>query len=139
MRVVLDTNVFLSGIHWTGASHKVLREWFMDSFNIISSHQINQELFCQLKDFKIQMEEDEIEWWESLILEKSEIVVPKRKVNVVKGDPDDNKFIEAALEGEADYIVTQDRHLLDIKEFEGIKIVTPKEFLQILESDNKPN
>ena len=139
MRAVLDTNVFLSGIHWTGASHKVLREWFMDSFTIISSHQVNQELFGQLKDFKIQMEEDESEWWEGLILEKSELVIPKRKVNVVKNDPDDNKFIEAALEGKADYIVSQDRHLLDLKEFEGIKIVTPHEFLRILKTDAKPN
>jgi len=62
--------------------------------------------------------------------------VPKRKVNVVKQDPDDNKFIEAALEGEADYIVTQDRHLLKLKEFEGIKIVTPEEFLRILKTHN---
>jgi len=71
-----------------------------------------------------------------LILEKSELAVPKRKVNVVKQDPDDNKFIEAALEGEADYIVTQDRHLLKLKEFEGIKIVTPEEFLRILKTHN---
>ena len=81
------------------------------------------------------MEIEEIEWWEDIVLEKSILVIPKRKVNVVKDDPDDNKFIEAALEGKADYIVTQDRHLLNIKEFEGIKMVTPKEFLRILKTD----
>ena len=66
------------------------------------------------------------------------MVVPNRKVNVIKDDPDDNKFIEAALEGKADYIVTQDKHLLNIQEFEGIKIVSPEEFLRFLKTD-KPN
>ena len=84
------------------------------------------------------MEIEEIEWWEDIVLEKSILVIPKRKVNVVKDDPDDNKFIEAALEGKADYIVTQDRHLLHIKEFEGIRMATPKEFLRILKTD-QPN
>ena len=134
MRAILDTNIFLSGIHWSGASNKVLREWFIGSFVSVSSPQINQELFIQLRDFKIQMEIKEIEWWEDVILEKSILIIPKRKVNVVKDDSDDNKFIEAALEGKADYIVTQDRHLLNIKEFEGIKMVTPKEFLRILKT-----
>ena len=135
MRAILDTNIFLSGIHWSGASNKVLREWFIGSFVSVSSPQINQELFIQLRDFKIQMEIEEIEWWEDIVLEKSILVIPKRKVNVVKDDSDDNKFVEAALEGKADYIVTQDRHLLNIKEFESIKMVTPKEFLRILKTD----
>ena len=101
MRAILDTNIFLSGIHWSGASNKVLREWFIGSFVSVSSPQINQELFIQLRDFKIQMEIEEIEWWEDIVLEKSILVIPKRKVNVVKDDSDDNKFIEAALEGKA--------------------------------------
>ena len=57
------------------------------------------------------------------------------KIKVVKDDPTDDKFIETALNGNADYIISQDRHLLDIKEFEGIKMVTPKEFLRILKTD----
>ena len=138
MKVVLDTNIFLSGIHWSGASNKVLREWFIGSFTLVSSPQINKELFTQLRDFKIQMETEEIEWWEDVILERSFMVIPKKKVNIVEKDPDDNKFIETALEGKVDYIVTQDKHLLNIEEFEGIKIVTPEEFLRILKND-KPN
>ena len=134
MKAILDTNIFLSGIHWSGASNKVLREWFIGSFTLVSSPQINRELFTQLRDFKIQMEMGEIEWWEDIVLEKSIMVVPKRKVDVIKDDPDDNKFIETALEGKADYIVTQDKHLLSIKEFEGIKIVSPEEFLRILKT-----
>ena len=54
-------------------------------------------------------------------------------MEVIKDDPDDNKFIEVALEGNAEFIVSQDNHLLRIKNFEGIRIVTPIEFLRILD------
>ena len=132
MRVVLDTNVFLSGIHWAGASSKVLSAWFLNKFTLVSSMEINRELFTQFRDFKIMMETEEIHYWESLVPEKSELVAPNRKIDIVKDDPDDNKFIEAALEGKADYIVTQDKHLLKIKEFRKIKIITPEEFIKLL-------
>ena len=75
---------------------------------------------------------DEIQWWESTILEKSIIVIPALNLNIVDKDPDDNKFIEAAVEGKADYVVTQDKHLLEIKQYTGINIITPEEFLQII-------
>ena len=132
MRAVLDTNVFLSGIHWYGASSKVLSAWFLNKFTLVSSMEINRELFTQFRDFKIMMETEEIHYWESLVPEKSELVAPNRKIDIVKDDPDDNKFIEAALEGKADYIVTQDKHLLKIKEFRKIKIITPEEFIKLL-------
>lgn len=133
MRAVLDTNVFLSGIHWAGASSKVLKAWFLGKFTLISSQEINQELFSQFRDFKIRMGAEEIHFWESLILEKTVFAIPKTKVNAVKDDPDDNKFIEAALNGKADCIVSQDNHLLKIKEFKGIRIITPEEFITIFE------
>jgi uncharacterized protein len=126
--------MFLSQV-FTGLDFlkKVLRAWFLNKFKLISSIKTVDEFVKTMVSFKIPMKIEDILWWESLILEKSELVIPKRKINVVKDDPDDNKFVETALEGKADYIVTQDRHLLSIKEFEGIKIVTPEEFLRILE------
>lgn len=59
------------------------------------------------------------------------LVEPVEKLNIVKEDPDDNMVLECAKAGKVDYIVSNDKHLLKLKEFEGIKIVTPKEFLQI--------
>ena len=131
IRAVLDTNIFISGIHWSGASEKVLRLWFLDKFKLVSSAETIGEFVKIMASFKIPMKNEDILWWESLILEKSELVVPNKKINIVKDDPDDNKFIEAALEGNADYIVTQDNHLLKIKEFKGIKIITPEEFNEV--------
>ncbi len=62
----------------------------------------------------------------------SQIIQPRTKVDAVKEDPTDNKFLEAAMEADADYIVSGDKHLLKLKEFSGIKIVKAKQFLEML-------
>ena len=54
------------------------------------------------------------------------------RVNAVADDPDDNKYLEAALEGRAQYIVTGDSHLKFLKSYRGIRIVTPRVFLDLL-------
>ncbi len=132
MRVVLDTNVFVSGIHWAGSSEKILRAWMEGKFELVSSLPIIEEIVRILANFKLPLDADDISWWESLILEKSLVVVSSEEVDIVKNDPDDNKFIEAALEAQAEYIVSQDKHLLLIKEYRGIKIVHPDDFLELL-------
>jgi predicted nucleic acid-binding protein len=63
MRVVLDTNVFISGIHWTGASEKILRAWMSKEFELISSLPIIEELVRILMSFKVPLEPDDISWW----------------------------------------------------------------------------
>ena len=60
----------------------------------------------------------------------AEIVYPSEKLNVVEEDADDNKILECAVEGEVDYIVTNGKHLLKIGEFRGIRILTPKNFIE---------
>lgn len=57
---------------------------------------------------------------------------PTLALNVVKNDPDDDKFIEAAFEGNAHYIISKDKHLLSLKEYGTIKIISPEEFLDLL-------
>ena len=88
-----------------------------EQFGHVSSVPIIDEVVRVLMAFKVPLEPEDISWWESLILEKSSLVFPGEHLEVVKNDPDDNKFIEAAVEGNAQYIVSQDRHLLDIKEY----------------------
>jgi len=131
MRVVLDTNVFVSGIHWTGSSEKVLRAWMNKDFELVSSLPIIEELVRILMGFKVPLEPDDISWWESLVLENAILVVPAEKIDVVT-DLDDNKFVEAALEGKAECIVSQDKHLLVLNGYRGIKVLDPAEFLKLL-------
>lgn len=64
------------------------------------------------------------------------IVIPgKKDLRVIQADPDDDKFVIAAVEGFADYIVSGDHHLLDVKKYEDITILSPNDFLNILKKD----
>jgi predicted nucleic acid-binding protein len=51
---------------------------------------------------------------------------------VIKDDPEDNKFLEVAIDGNADFIISQDKHLLNLKEFQGIRIIKPEEAFKIM-------
>ena len=133
MKVVLDTNVFISGIFWTGDCNKLINCWGKEKFKLIISLEIISELIKILKDFKIQLPEGIIKEWIDLIIRNSIIVKPEEKFEIVKDDPKDNIFIEAAFAEKSDFIISQDKHLLKLKEFRGIKIITPDAFLKIIE------
>jgi len=62
----------------------------------------------------------------------SEIIDVKSKITLIKDDPSDNKFIECAVDGKVDYIISKDNHLLKFKEYNRIKIITPEEFLELI-------
>ena len=128
MKVVIDTNVFVSGIFWKGDSNKVLVSWKEEKFILISSLSMISEITRVLKDFKIQLPEKLINGWTDLIIRNSLLVEPVEKLYLVKDDPKDNMFLEAAIAGKADYIVSQDKHLLKLKNVRGIKIIKPEEF-----------
>ena len=131
MKTVLDTNVFISGIFWKGASNKVILNWKEGKFTIITSLEAVSEIIKVLKDFKIKLSDDMIKEWVDLIVRNSIIVEPKEKISIIKDDSKDNIFIETAVAGSVDYIVSQDNHLLKLREFRGIKIITPEEFLKL--------
>ncbi len=128
MKAVLDTNVFISGIFWTGASNNVILLWRKGKYELVVSLDCISELINVLKDFKIKLPDDMIREWVDLIISNAVLVEPKEKLDFVKEDPADNMFIEAAVAGNADYIVSQDNHLLKLKEINGIKILSPEEF-----------
>jgi len=132
VKVVLDTNVFVSGIFWTGYSNQILWKWRKGKFILISSLEIILELINTLKDFKIKMDDNLIKKWIDLIVANSEIIKIMNNLNIIKEDASDNKFIETALLGEADFIVTQDNDLLRLKKYKNIKILKPKEFLELI-------
>ena len=131
MRVVLDTNVFISGIFWIGTPNKIITYWKEGRFTLISSLGTVVELARILKDFKIKLPEDVIKEWVDIIIKNSVMVEPKEKLNIIKDDPKDNIFIETAVAGNANYIISQDKHILKIKEYKRIKILTPEEFEKI--------
>lgn len=133
MRIVLDTNVFISGIFWEGNfCSQIIDKWRKGRFQLISSPKLVKELVETLRSFKISMDKELIEEWKNIILENSVMVYPIVTIKAVNDDPEDDKFVEAAVYGEADFIISQDRHLLKLEEYNKIKILKPEEAVLIL-------
>lgn len=134
MRVVIDTNVFVSGIFWEGNfCSQIIDKWKNGEFVLVSSVEILGEFVRTMRNFKIQMPEDMIEEWRNLIFENSVMVEPTARVDVVEDDPDDNKFLEAGVAGRVDFVVSQDKHLLGVGSFRGIRIIGTEDFLGLVE------
>ena len=87
-----------------------------------------------MKRPKFQIERAELDDFFALLLDKAEFVIPLETINVITSDSSDNKFIEAAIAGKAKLIVSGDNHLLELKSFRDIPIITAKEFIKQLES-----
>lgn len=68
----------------------------------------------------------------SLILSHSTTIEPIQAIDIITDDPKDNMILECAVGGKADYIVSGDRHLLSLKEYKGIKILTAREFIELV-------
>ncbi len=68
----------------------------------------------------------------ALLRRVSTVVEPREAIEVIAKDPDDNRILEAAVAGKAEMIISGDRHLLDIRSFRGVPVVTPRQFLDLL-------
>ncbi len=134
IRAVADTNVIVSGtIVSRGNPAKVLRAWRRGEFLLVSSPAIIEEIIEVLARPHIvrryHVPPEEIANLKRL-LETTAVQVPGTKnMDVVKDDPDDDLFVAVALEGDAEYIISGDPHLLQLKVVQGIRIVTPRQFL----------
>jgi putative PIN family toxin of toxin-antitoxin system len=143
MRITLDTNVLISGTFWTGDSFRILDMIDNKELNNVSSREIIEEYNETIKSDEIVDKVDNKKLTMTKIvhnvIKNSEIVEPTTRLDVIKDDPDDNRVLECAKEGKVSHVITNDNHLLKLKKFEGIKIVTPEEFLKILITINTPN
>ena len=132
MKIVLDTNVWLSGIFWEGEVSKIIEkaETILISEDILSEivNVLNKESKFQKYILNLKLS---IEDLLRTILSLSELIKTHNKLEVIKADPKDNIILEAAIEGKADFIVSYDNHLLNMLEFRGIRIISPSEFLKI--------
>lgn len=137
MKVVIDTNVLISrALSDKGAPARIIEQWVDGAFELVISEDILAEYERVLGYERIRkhgvVTSAQISSLTFKIREAATFVKPDRALNVVSRDPDDNKFLECALFGGADYIVSGDAHLLSIGKYEGIQIVAPAAFLIIL-------
>jgi putative PIN family toxin of toxin-antitoxin system len=137
MRAVLDTNVLVSAVlSDAGPPGSILRAWRKGSFQIVLSLPLLRELEAVLSRPRIvkRLGWSEVERTAFVVAlgESAMIVTPSEEVKLIDADPADNRVLEAAAEAGADYIVSGDRHLLDLGSYERIEIVTPVRFAAVL-------
>jgi len=129
-KVVIDTNIYISAIFWNGKPREVIDLGRDGKITIFTSLDIENEIAGKLKTtFKLAEEDGN-----QILLDFSTFTLPIRiskQLIVVQDDPDDNKFIECAVECKANYIISGDRHLLNLKEYEGIKLIKSSNFLKV--------
>lgn len=129
LKVVLDTNVFIAAyFNRKSASARIIDLCLENKHELIFSPRLRKEVKLILKN--VRAERGFHERIQSLFMNASK-VKPIQKVFMVKEDPEDNKFLECVLEGKADYLITSDRHLLELGEFAQTKICKPTQFLKL--------
>lgn len=131
MRVVLDTNVLIAAALKGGLADQILRLATSRQLSLIISQEILEELSEKLLS-KFTWKDGEVSLYIETLKEISEIVSPSKKLDVISKDPDDNKILEAALEGRAELIVSIDQDLLKLKKYKDIGIIHPKTLTWIL-------
>ena len=140
IRVVLDANVWISSVLNAHSSPGTLVDVARDGqFEFIVSSQLTDQVRRHLirlgfsvgkvSDADVAMKEDAI------------VVEPQQTITVIAGKDSDNRILECTIEGKADFIVTGDtKHLLPLGTFQGVHIVTPREFLAVLDDvTTEPN
>jgi hypothetical protein len=130
MRVVIDTNIFVSSF-FGGKPRKIIDLWKTGKITLCLSNAILDEYIDVLRRVGLR-EEDELEELLSLFSRGLNLLFTTKtpKIRIIKNDPDDDKFIECAVALEAHTVITGDREVLTIKEYMGIRIVTPQQFLE---------
>ena len=139
LRVVLDTNVFVSSLLSTqGLPAQVLNAWREGRYMLVISPPIIAEIVDVLESPRLSkryfIRPEDIEQLVDL-LKTDTIIVPGRAVvkGTVPQDPRDEVFLACAVDANADCIVSSDRHLLDLQTYRGIPILSGKEFAEKLE------
>ena len=138
LKIVLDTNVFVSAlINPRGKPAQILNYVFESKVRLFTSPSIIEELERVLSYPKLVkrhgLEKQELKKFVSDLLSILSLVEGKKAIEVIAEDPADNNYLSCVVDAKADFIVSGDIHLLNLREYEGIQIITPAQFLEMLE------
>jgi putative PIN family toxin of toxin-antitoxin system len=134
LRVTADTNIYISALNFGGMPERLLRLAEAGGIELVTSDAIMTELANTLRGKKFAWPEPEIDKAMRQLARITERVEPTRTLDIVTADPSDNRILECAEAGNADYIVTGDDHLLRLKQHGNAPIVKVAEFIRQLQS-----
>jgi putative PIN family toxin of toxin-antitoxin system len=127
VRIVLDTNVLVSGIFWGGAPLKILDYWVSGDLDIVITPEILDEYVRVINELGGKKPALAIRWVD--FLTTYPVIIKKRVTVSLSRDPDDDKFLECAVSGNVDCIVSGDEDLLELKHIHTIPILKPAAFI----------
>jgi len=129
MKIVLDTNVFISGIFFGGPPSQILQSWRKSQIKIVLTEQILEEYQRVGEELSAKYPSINIEPIIELFTIFGEFVETKGITETICEDPDDNKFIECAIASKSKLIVSGDKHLLKISGYKEIEVFKPRQFV----------
>ena len=134
MRAVIDTNVLISAIFWTGSPKRLLNRVRRGEVTLVTSRVLLDELkeILVRPDKPFKLTEEEADRVVKAMQNVAEVVETQSQVRVCR-DEKDNKVLECAVDGRAEWIITGDAHLLELQSFKNVRIVTVAEFLEDFE------
>lgn len=130
MRIILDTNVLMSGIFFGGPPAKIIDAWLAGKLTFVVSPEIIDEYQRVAKRLSKKYPRVKIESLLALALGSAEIVAAEALPIQVCTDPHDDKFLACALSAEVGVIVSGDNALKILGQFQGVKILTPAKFVR---------
>jgi len=130
--VAVDTNVLISAFVGHGKPRRLVAK-LLEERALVTSREILAELADVLARAKfVGIKSSQVSQFLSILVRKAIVVRVRQYLKVIAEDPDDNIVLSTAWEGKANYVVSGDKHLLNLKDFRGIRIVTVKEMLGLL-------
>lgn len=130
MKIILDTNVIVSGIFFSGPPYEILKSWRNGKFKIVVSQEILLEYQRIAEKLNQKFPMINIQPMIDLLTVKADLVIgPELPIQICK-DPGDDKFISCALASNSKIIITGDKHLLNVNGYEGLEIIRPREFVE---------
>jgi putative PIN family toxin of toxin-antitoxin system len=133
---VLDTNILISAMGWNGPSHRCLEMAEQGRFTVVTCEQILEEFASNLQR-RLKFSEAEILSCCRWLISFAHVVSINGTLQGACSDPKDDKILECAIAAKATHIVSGDqKHLLSMGQYEGIPIITPRQFVELLESEN---
>lgn len=129
MKIVLDINVFISGVFFSGPPYQLLKAWRNQEFQIVISPEILDEYHRVGKELSAKFPLVDLDPILKLIIAKTELIEAASLDEAVCDDPDDDKFFAGAIAGEAMLIVSGDKHLLKMSGYQGVEVIRPRQFV----------
>ncbi len=131
-KVLLDTNILISALGWNGKPRQVFQKCIDGELELITSPEQIAELRRVMDYPKFNFTEEQKTIFIAIVLGIATMVEITGQLRVIKEDHDDDAILETAFAGSAEYIISGDSHLLNLREFAGTNIITTSEFLEHL-------